>query len=120
MHRATLHLLRSSGRQAMTVVAIVALMLSVLRMPCLLDADQDHGVVASQALQPASDGCGDASGANDVDDCGFCHCSVTTTVIPEALARIAASSDGRGAQRPTSCRAPDGPVHAPDVPPDQA
>lgn len=121
MHHPTIHLLRSIGRQAVTAVAIVALLLSVLGMPCLPFAGQGSDQVLTAPLAEASievgGGCLDA---HDLDECGHCHCSAMAfCVIPDAMASISMCIDDRDAQRPTSSRVPDGPARTPDVPPDQ-
>ncbi len=116
-----IHLLRTIGHRFIAAVAIVALLLSVLRLPC---HPSDHGATGAEIAQVAAvtvDDDNDHHGTDDPDGCGLCHCSITAfCLIPDAVTWIALRSAGPGAQRPASSRVPDGPAHAPDVPPDQA
>lgn len=122
MPHSTIHLLRSIGRQVVTAVAIVALLLTIFRVPCLL-ADTQKAVTGAVATISAvsSDSTGTNNGPTDADNCGFCHCSVSTAcVIPDAAWSLPQLDDGRNAQRPASSRVPETPARTPDVPPDQA
>lgn len=122
MHPSTIHLLRSIGRQAICIVAIITMMLSVLRMPCFQVAD--HASEKAMSVQTSAvkiSAHANAFGTHTTADCDFCDCQLTTfCVIPDALSHLPFCSDNCGVHRPISSRVPDSLARTPDVPPDQA
>jgi hypothetical protein len=122
MRHSLIPLLRTIGHQALVVVAIMALSLSLVRVSCLLDSygGCDEGVAVEMPGCPSDHG-GAGSHDADPDQCDYCHCSaLTACVLPEFSSRIPQPCTDRGLLQPVSTRAPGGPVYAPDVPPDQA
>jgi len=123
MRHPTIYLLRTVCRQIVFAVAILALAIAILRVPCLLIAGQaDHHSAATVVSSEVS--CGsdkDAPGVINHDSCCYCHCAVSALgVVQDAPALIQPLCDRRRLICPMFCQIPEDLVQAPDVPPDQA
>jgi hypothetical protein len=121
MPRSPLTLLRSLARHTLVAVALLAVVVSVLRIPTLALADHAGDQSAfGQNLDLAAADCNEPIGTTECDGCGSCHGpSWTCGVVPDAMHWASRYDAGQRWARPAGSRMPDGPAAAPDVPPDQ-
>ena len=101
----------------MLVVLVVALLLSVLRVGCVLESlGLDHGYVAATEMAGSHES---PLKQGKADHCNWCHCSISACVAPDELSGIVASVVVVTVRAPHPRTFAVGMVCPPDVPPDQ-
>lgn len=117
MPRRFLSMAFSCRRSAMLLVLVVALLLSILRVECVVESlALDHGCVAEAQVASAH---GSPLHQGKADHCNWCHCSGLVCVAPDEFSGVVAPDVVVTVSAPHPRTFAVGMVCPPDVPPDQ-
>ena len=117
MPRRFLSIAFSCRRSAMLMVLVAALLLSILRVECVLEAlDLAHGCVAEAQVASAH---GSPLHQGKTNHCSWCHCSSLVCVAPDEVSGVVVPDVVVTVRAPHPRTFVVGMVCPPDVPPDQ-